>query len=188
MLENEVWSERERDYGRWRGNRNRERSREMRSKSRWPIYRSSIILDSLRGVERSRALKGLTDATIEQVSRAKRSSMDRRAIKQLSRRQKLSRWIEVLSRSCWDCNKKKMKSSIENLVIKELSWLLKNSFSKKRRTQIWMQSNILLNQWPKQHFKPSKSSLNNKNDKHLDPKTHTHTLNKSNQIYISKTS
>ena len=40
----------------------------------------------------------------------------------------------------------------------------------------------------KQHFKLSKSSLNNKNDKHLDPKTHTHTLNKSNQIYISKTS
>ena len=32
-------------------------------------------------------------------------------------------------------------------------------------------------------------SLNKKNVKHLDPKhTHTHTLNKSNQFYISKTS
>ena len=50
-----------------------------------------------------------------------------------------------------------------------------------------MQSNILLNQRSKQHFKLSKTSLIKKNFKHLDPK-HTHTLNKSNQFYISKTS
>ena len=58
-----------------------------------------------------------------------------------------------------------------------------------------MQSNMLLNQRSKQHFNLSKSSLNNKIDKHLDPKmrarththTHTHTLNKSNQFYISQT-
>ena len=31
-------------------------------------------------------------------------------------------------------------------------------------------------------------SLNKKNVKHKDPKTHTHMLNKSNQFYISKTS
>ena len=137
MLENEVWSERERDFGRWRGNRNRERSREMRSKSRWPIYRSSIILDSLRGVERSRALKGLTDATIEQVSRAKRSSMDRRAIKQLSRRQKLSRWIEELLRSCRDCNKKKLKSSIDKPGVEELLRLLwKQFFQEEKNTDM----------------------------------------------------
>ena len=49
-----------------------------------------------------------------------------------------------------------------------------------------MQSSMLLKQRSKQHFKLSKSSLNNKNDKYLDPKTHTHTLNKSNQFYISK--
>ena len=29
-------------------------------------------------------------------------------------------------------------------------------------------------------------SLNKKNVKYIDPKTHTHTLNKSNQFYISK--
>ena len=51
-----------------------------------------------------------------------------------------------------------------------------------------MQSNMLLNQRSKQYFKLSKSSLNNKIDKHLDPKTHTHILNKFNQFYISKTS
>ena len=40
-----------------------------------------------------------------------------------------------------------------------------------------MQSNMQLNQESKQHFEILKPSLNNKNDKHLDPKhTHTHTL------------
>ena len=38
-----------------------------------------------------------------------------------------------------------------------------------------MQSSMQYNQRYKQHFKFSKSSLNNKNDKNLDPKTHTHT-------------
>ena len=50
---------------------------------------------------------------------------------------------------------------------------------------------MLPNQRFKQHFKLSKSSLNKKRVKHLDPKhthTHTHTLNRSNQFYISKTS
>ena len=55
-----------------------------------------------------------------------------------------------------------------------------------------MQSSKLLNQRSQQNFKLSKTSLNKKNVKHLDPKhththTHTHTLNKSNQFYISKT-
>ena len=53
-----------------------------------------------------------------------------------------------------------------------------------------MQSSMLHNQESKQHFKLSKSSLNKKKKKkdiHIDPK-YTHTLNKSNQFYISKTS
>ena len=53
-----------------------------------------------------------------------------------------------------------------------------------------MQSNMQLNQGSKQYFNLSKTSFNKKNVKHIDPKahTHTHTLNKSNQFYISKTS
>ena len=48
---------------------------------------------------------------------------------------------------------------------------------------------MLPNQRFKQHFKLSKSSLNKKRVKHLDPKhTHTHTYNEFNQFYISKTS
>ena len=50
-----------------------------------------------------------------------------------------------------------------------------------------MQYNMLLKQESKQHFKLSKTSPNNKNDGHLILK-HTHTLNKSYQFYISKTS
>ena len=51
-----------------------------------------------------------------------------------------------------------------------------------------MQSSMQLNQGSNQHFKLLKSSLDS-NFKHKEPKnTHTHTLNKSNQFYISKTS
>ena len=53
------------------------------------------------------------------------------------------------------------------------------------KTQIRMQSNMQLNQWSNQHNKLSKSSLN-KNFKHMDFQKHTHTLNTSNQFYISK--
>ena len=49
-----------------------------------------------------------------------------------------------------------------------------------------MQSSMLYNQRSKQYFKLSKSSFNKKNVMLIDPK-HTHTLNKSNQFYISKT-
>ena len=53
-----------------------------------------------------------------------------------------------------------------------------------------MQSNMQLNQESKKHFEILKPSLNKKkNVKHIDLKTHTHThtINKSNQFYISKT-
>ena len=50
-----------------------------------------------------------------------------------------------------------------------------------------MQSSKQLNQGSNQHFKLSKSSLNN-NFKHIDPKntyTHTHTLNKSILTHVN---
>ena len=59
-----------------------------------------------------------------------------------------------------------------------------------------MQSNLLLKHKYKQHFKLSKTPLNNKNDGHLDPKhthihtytnththTHTHTTSLTNFIF-----
>ena len=89
-------------------------------------------------------------------------------------------WIEIALTSI---EKGRSRGSIDSPaverygeVIEKLSRLLKSNFSKKKKTQTWMQSNMLLNQRSKQHFKLSKTSLNKKNVKHLDPKhTHTHT-------------
>ena len=63
----------------------------------------------------------------------KPTSMDQEAIEYLSRRQKLSRWIEKLLRSYRDCNKKKLKCLIDKLGIEKLSRLLKNSFSRREK-------------------------------------------------------
>ena len=55
-----------------------------------------------------------------------------------------------------------------------------------------MQLSMQQNQGSKHIFKLSKTSLNHKNVKHKDPKTHTHTHththNKSNQFDFLKTS
>ena len=78
--------------------------------------------------------------------------------------------------------------SIDPPSVEEVSSKLLKQFFEKRKILTWMQSNMQHNQWSRHHINLSKSSLN-KNFKHMDPKnTHTHTLNKSNQFYISKTS
>ena len=47
-----------------------------------------------------------------------------------------------------------------------------------------MQSSMLFNQRSKQHVKLSKTSLNTKNVKHIDPKnTYTHTISLTNFIF-----
>ena len=70
--------------------------------------------------------------------------------------------------------------------VEEVSSQLLKKYFEKRKMQTLMQSSTQLNQGSNQQFKLSKSSLNN-NFKHIDPKN-THTLNKSNQFYISKIS
>ena len=51
-----------------------------------------------------------------------------------------------------------------------------------------MQSSMLHKQGSKKYFKLSKTSLNTKNVKHIDLKTHTHThtQNKSNNFIFQK--
>ena len=119
--------------------------------------------------------------------------MDRTTIEKLSRGQKLSWSIHLAIERCWDCDKQQQKGSTDKLGIERCRGAVEialKQFFKKRKTELWMQSNMQLNQGSKQHFKLSKTSLNKKNVKHFDPKTHTHThtLNKSNQFYIPKTS
>ena len=55
------------------------------------------------------------------------------------------------------------------------------------KTQTWMQSNMQLNQQSNQYIRLLKSSLKWK-FKHMDLHKRTRTLNKFNQLYISKTS
>ena len=108
-----------------------EKSREIkRDRVKWglnhadPIYRSLVILNKSRGIERCRALKGSTDAAIEQVSLGVHSKKE-------------ARWIEELSRSCRDCDKKKLKSSIDKPGIEgcqeAVKIVLKTVFQRKEK-------------------------------------------------------
>ena len=135
----------------------------------------------------------------------KNTSMDREVVENLSARQKVTWWIkeavEHLSRRNletsmdWDCDKicreKKKVGLDRNEFVRDLSrscraWR-KSVFKEGKNTKRWMQQtsysnidpiNILNSQNISQHIcKAFKIQ-----------KTHTHTLNKSNQFYISKTS
>ena len=115
----------------------------------------------------------------------KPTSIDRPAIEHLSRGQKVARLIDLAIKRCRDCDKEnQLKNSTDRLGIERCRDCLKTIFQKWKNTNMNAIS-MQLNQGSNQHFKFSKSSLNN-NFKHIDPKnTHTHTLNKSNQFYIS---
>ena len=118
----------------------------------------------------------------------KRSSINPPAIEKLSRVQEHSWSIHQLLRICRDCDKKK------NLEARQIArcqrgveLAFKNSFL--RREKHRHECN--------QAHKPTKDPISNLNSQnHLSttilstviPKTHTHTLNKSNQFYISKIS
>ena len=121
-------------------------------------------------------------------------------IEQLSARQKLSQWIENLSRS-YDssmdrrCDKICQKRSPRVLIDSYLSRICqeaveldkKQFLKRKKNTQKWMQPSKLLNQDPNNILNFQKHHLTRKMQSIHDSK-HTHTLNKSNQFYILKTS
>ena len=106
----------------------------------------------------------------------KRISIDPPGVEKLS--QELSQLIHQVSRSCRDCDKKKLKNLNRQQNVEEVSRRCRASFSKqffkKWKTQTSMQSNMQLNQWSNQHNNLSKSSLKKKL-KHMDLKnTHIH--------------
>ena len=74
----------------------------------------------------------------EQIIRYKnRNSIDLLGVKKLSRRQKLSRSIHQVSRSCRDCNKKKLKKLDRQQGIEEVSSkLLKPFFQDVKNTDM----------------------------------------------------
>ena len=135
----------------------------------------------------------LTDTGIEEVSRNKSSDtrIEARSIHQVSRSYRRGRNFLDQSTRCREAVeiaiRKSWRSSTDSKVSRRCRASFKKQFFEKRKTQTWMQSNMQLNQWSNQHIKLSKSSLN-KIFKHMDLQKHTHTLNKSNQFYISKIS
>ena len=66
------------------------------------------------------------------ISRAEAQSIDL-AVEKLSMRQELSRLIHQVSRTCQDCDKKKLKSSIDKPGVEEPLRLLKSNFSRREK-------------------------------------------------------
>ena len=113
-----------------------------------------------------------------------RSSIYPPAVKKLLMRQELSRSIHQVSRSCRDCDVKKLKELDRQQGIEEVSsQLLKAVFREVKNTDM-----NAIQHATQPMIRTSYKSLKI-NFKYMDPKnTHTHTLNKSNRFYFSKTS
>ena len=67
------------------------------------------------------------------ISRAEAQSIDL-AVEKLSMRQELSRLIHQVSRTCQDCDKKKLKSSIDKPGVEEVSSKLLKTVFRERKT------------------------------------------------------
>ena len=85
------------------------------------------------------------------------------------------------------CQEKVVQGFRQIAISREPVELDKKQFLKEEKNIEMNAIKQATHQRSKQDFKPSNTSLNKKNVKHLDPK-HTHTLNKSHQLYISKIS
>ena len=113
----------------------RERSRRIDLKSRGTyiqeFYKPRSI-ESYRGLKtRLLAIEDLMKGFLNKEAR-----WIEVAIEQVSRGQKVSRWIKLAIESYRECDKNQLKGLDRQLICRELSILLKNSFSKKRKTQI----------------------------------------------------
>ena len=139
-LRNKDWSKM-RQFGRENRDVSRERSNEMRFKSHREIKQclsKSRQMKVSRGVETS-VKEGIEEMVFdkyryrgvvkEQIIRYKnRNSIDLLGVEKLSRRQELSRSIHQVSRSCQECNKKKLKKLDKQQGIKEVSRRCRASF------------------------------------------------------------
>ena len=187
--------------GVWEGERSERIKRDREKWGRYrtdPLYRNFIILNRSRCVERCRALKRRFLA-VEELSRiyrevytVKEALWIEQAVEKLSSKQKVSRWNEVAIEGYRECDKKQPKG----LDRWPSYWEVSNSCQDCLKSVFQEEKNIDMNaikhaihQWSKQHFKLSNSSLNKKIMLSTwIQKIHTHTLNTSNQFYISKIS
>ena len=134
-LEEHDWSEM-RVFGRWTGADRLREIEEMRNESREEVYIDPSVMLDRWGIERCR---GSCWGRCRENGRRQlryRASIEQQGIRS------------------------KNRSSIDPPGIEKLSRRCRASFSKqffeRRKTQIWMQSNIQLNQWSNQHNNLSK--------------------------------
>ena len=141
------------------------------------LYRNLINLDRSRAVKQLSKFKTRVPA-IEPVIKDLMRGFQHREVQWIEVAIEETRLIELAIKSYSECDKKKLKGLDWWLLCQELSKsyrdCLKTIFQRREKKQIWMQSSMQLNQTSKQHFKLSKTSLNMKNVKHKNPKTHTH--------------
>ena len=132
-----------------------------------------------------RAIKDLTRGV-----HSKDSQWIEVAIENLSSIQKISRWVKVAIESYQECDKKRLKGLNRQHNYQKVSRsyqdCLKTVFQRREKHRYKYNKACYTNQDPN-NILSSQNRLSTKNVKHMDPK-HTHTLNKSNQFYISKTS
>ena len=151
-----------------------------------PIYRTLVNLDKQRCREVSSqvlSFKSFDRCSYREVSRCpQQSRLDG------LRRQEISRSIHLAIERCQDCDKKSIENHDRQARYQEVLRLLKNSFSRREKHRYECNQACNTTKDPNIILNSSKTSLNNKKVKHINPKTHTHTLNKSNEFYISKTS
>ena len=171
ITKEEVWSERD---GVWEMNKcgqiERDRRNEDQIAKKW-IYRPSVKLDRCRYREVLRKLLrevSRKKSSIAEVSRNNSSDprTEARSIHQVSRSYQRGRSFLDLSTRYREAVGKAVRNSWRISTDSKMSRRCRASFSKqffkKWKTQIWMQSNMQLNQWFNQHIKLSKSSLNKK--------------------------
>ena len=138
----------------------------------------------------SRKLKYQAGIEQQRIRFKNRSSIDPPSVEELSRRQELSWLIHQVLRRCWDCVKKNAWKARQIARYRGgVEPAFQNSFSRceKHRYECnptYNSTNDPIN------TKFSQNSLwIQKNFEHKDlQNTHTHTLNKFNQFYISKIS
>ena len=163
-----VWerkreSYRKRDRRKWAADCTRRLYRPLVNLNRcryWDSYRGRYWGNGCRQIQVSRRCRG----TIHQMQEQKLdlSTSCREAIEEAGAFSIYPPGIEKLSRLRYE---EKLKELDRQLTIEKVSRRWRASFSKqffeKWKTQIWIQSNMQLNQWSNQHIKLSKTSFNN---------------------------
>ena len=127
---------------------------------------------------------------VERCTQLKDLDGSRQLLRSYRASRKFFNGLKQLSRSCRECDKKQLKGLDRQPSCREVSRSCRDYLKKKisRREKHRHECNQACYTTKNlNNILSSQNHLNKKTVKHIDLK-HTHTLNKSNQFYISKTS